>query len=113
MEAELYALEEATSECIWIRFILNELGYKQNTTIIYQDNEATIKYVTNQHRNSRNKHIDIKKNYIFQHVSNNDIKLEYISTHKMIADGFTKSLGPILFSEFVNKLNMHNIKKEC
>ena len=113
MESELYALEEAVSECIWLRFILNELGYKQKTTTIFQDNQATIKFSNNQHRNSRNKHIDIKHCFVNQHINNGNIILEYINTNYMIADGFTKSLGTNKFNAFIKQLNMRNIKKEC
>ena len=112
MEAELYALEDATSECIWLRYILTQLGFNQPSTTIYQDNQATIKYVLNQHRNARNKHIDIKTCYVFQHIKNKEINLQYISTKDMIADGFTKALGPTQFTKFIENLNMWDIKKE-
>jgi hypothetical protein len=44
MESEIKALTEAIKETIWIRGLLNELGYFQDEpTLIYQDNQSAIR----------------------------------------------------------------------
>ena len=71
MESELYALESAVSECLWIKRILNELTFKQSIITIYCDNQATIKFIENRFQSSRNKHIDIRRCFV-----NNMLKIK-------------------------------------
>ena len=113
MEAELIALETAVTEIIWIKNLLEELNFKQQCIPIYCDNIAAIEFATQQNINSRNKHIDIRKCFVKDHIKKNTIKLIYVSTEDNIADIFTKSLSKVKFNKFVGKMNMINIKKEC
>ena len=113
MEAELYSIESAISEAIWLRNILEELNFKQLTTEIFCDNQAAILFSTDQIRNARNKHINVKYFYAKEKIENKEIKLTYISTKDMIADGLTKPLSKNLFNKFINDLNILQIKKEC
>jgi hypothetical protein len=41
-EAEYYAAVKGANECIWIKQLLNELGFPQGTIPIYEDNQACI-----------------------------------------------------------------------
>ena len=107
MECELYALEFCLSEVLYLRNLLQDLGYKQSITKIYHDNQASIYFSTNQYLNSRNKHIDLKHCFIKQHIELKNIEVVYISTYEMKADGFTKSLGPIKFNLFKDYLNLY------
>ena len=113
MEAEMIALETATSEIIWIRNLLNELNFNQHCTNIYCDNTSAIEFATNQNLNSRNKYIDIRKCFIKEYIKNNIIKLNYIESNLNIADIFTKTLHKSKFQYFIEQLNIVDIKKEC
>ena len=113
MEAELIALESIISEIIWVRNLLDEMNFKQNCTSIFCDNTAAIQFATDQRLNSRNKHIDIRKCFIKQHIDQKNIKLIYIESENNIADMFTKFLSKNIFNYFKEKMNMVNIKKEC
>ena len=56
MEAQAYALVEATKEATFPKHILEDLNYSQGTVNIYCDNEATISVATNPtalHRRSK------------------------------------------------------------
>ena len=56
-EAEYVAASLATQELIWIRRILEELGYKQvGATELFEDNKAAIEV-------SRNPKLEIQDNY--------------------------------------------------
>ena len=113
MESELIALESAICELLWIMRLLNELSFKQNSIILYCDNQATIRFVKNKFIQSRNKHIDIQRCFSRQFIENEFIDLRHISTNNMKADGLTKSLGPNKFNIFLSQINMDFIAEEC
>merc|ERR1712032_1128033 len=62
MEAEYVALSSVTKEVIWIRNLLDELGFPQTTPCrVKEDNQPCIKFATDQGRfHRRSKHIDIR-----------------------------------------------------
>ena len=113
MESEVYALELCLKECIWLRKVLQELGYKQSATVIYHDNQSSMLFSTDQKLNARTKHIDITNCFVKDYIEKGEIILKYINTNDMKADGFTKSLGPIKFNKFIKQLNLTIKKKEC
>jgi hypothetical protein len=63
-ESEYVALCEAAREAIWLRRLLDDIGFKQkDPTVIWQDNKSTIDMV-NGHRNFQSsKHINPKYHY--------------------------------------------------
>jgi len=92
-EAEYMALSETTKEVIWLRQLLSDLGYQQQSpTTLYVDNQSTISLAKNPVMHARTKHIDICHHFIREHLDNQDINLEYINTADMIADILTKPL---------------------
>jgi hypothetical protein len=91
-EAEYIAATEAAKEAIWFRTFLEELGFPQETTILYEDNEACILLSKNPQLHSRTKHIQIRYHFIREKVTSKEIQLQYISTKAQAADMFTKAL---------------------
>lgn len=93
-ESETHAAIEATKEAIWLRNILQELGYKQNlATTIFCDNQAAIALSRNPEFHSRSKHVDMQYQFLRQHVQLCTINLSFIRSEKMAADGLTKPLS--------------------
>jgi hypothetical protein len=92
VEAEYIALATASSELIWIRNFLNEIGFKQPTTTIYEDNQGCIAIANNPIVKSRVKHVDIKYHFLRERILNNELLVKYISTSNQEADLFTKGL---------------------
>jgi ribonuclease HI len=97
-EAELMAAVEAGKELVWFIYLLEELGYKQQTCILMEDNQACIKLGTHpaiDHK--RSKHIDPKWFWTRDHVNNGTFKFQYCPTKSQWADIFTKAVpGPQL-----------------
>jgi hypothetical protein len=92
-EAEYIAAFETAKECIWIRTLLNGIGYTQTSpTIISCDNSATKTLSEDPLLHSRVKHVDIKYHFLRDHVQSNDLQLAYVNTRENIADMFTKAL---------------------
>ena len=58
-EAEYMALSEVAKEIIWLRRVLKQLGYPQEfPTLIYEDNQSCISWVTGDGSGMRAKHIE-------------------------------------------------------
>jgi hypothetical protein len=56
------------------------------------------------------RHVDIHQSWLRQEVQAGHIKVEWISTNEMVADGFTKLLSAQKHKEFVKMLNLVDIK---
>ena len=55
------------------------------------------------------KHIDIHQHWLRQETEKGTLKVEWISTNDMPADGFTKALGPQKHTAFIKQLNVVDI----
>ena len=97
-EAELIALSDSTTQVLWTRNFLIELGYDVGPATVYQDNQSTIKLVENGRSNSgRTRHIAIRYFFVANRIQTGEIKVEYMATGDMIADILTKPLQGSLF----------------
>ena len=63
----------------------------------------------NPHLHERLKHIDISYHHIRDLEERKRLKITYIPTTDMIADGFTKPLERIAFAKFKSMLGVVNI----
>jgi hypothetical protein len=104
-EAEYMSATSAANNVIWFREFLRELGYPQNTTTIFEDNEACIKLSKNPQDHSRTKHIQVRFHVIRQYVQDKLIKLVYVPTKSQLADSFTKCLPGSMLRPFVRVLS--------
>ncbi|MFS7974794.1 putative RNA-directed DNA polymerase [Helianthus anomalus] len=81
-EAEYVASSAATSQAIWLRRILEDLGVPQEApTVILCDNHSAINLSRNPVLHGRTKHIEIKHHYIRDMVAQQRISLEYCRTN--------------------------------
>jgi hypothetical protein len=55
------------------------------------------------------KHIDIHQHWLRQETAKGTVKINWISTTDMPADGFTKALGPQKHIAFIKQLNMVDV----
>ena len=97
-EAEFVASAEAAKMIVWARLLLHDLGFpQQSPTILYQDNQSTIKLLTDDSYRARSKHIDVRFHFIRELVNERILEPVYLPTEDMTADILTKTLGPRLF----------------
>ena len=90
---------------IWLRQLLSDLDYQQDSpTILYVDNQSTISLARNLAMYSRTKHINIYYYFIREHLDKEDIYLEFICINNIIIDIFTKSLRKTQFISFYSQL---------
>ena len=97
-EAELYAAVEATKDIIFLRNILEELGYAQlQPTTLYVDNQSMITLASKYSGNAKRvKHFLVRLNFMIEQVANQVIHLEHIATQEHPADACTKPLARAL-----------------
>jgi hypothetical protein len=68
-EAEYRALTDATSELLWLRWLLTDIGALQPTsTSIHCDNRSAIHISHNDVFHERTKHIEIDCHFIHHHL---------------------------------------------
>ncbi len=93
-EAEYMATSQCTKEALWLRKLLDDVGYVQdNATLILSDNQGSISLAKNPIHHSRTKHIDIQHHFIREKLENGEIELKYCATEDMVADVLTKALA--------------------
>ena len=112
-EAEYMAASEAAKEALWMRRLLNELGYAGPQQVIIQaDNKSAIALAENPMHHGRTKHIEIRYHFIREKVTEGHIKLSFVPTKDEAADGLTKPLTGEAFSKFIKELGLEAIGSE-
>lgn len=102
-EAEYIAINACAKEAIYIKSILQELGYyKQEKLPIYSDNNGALLLAKNPVFHERTKHISVKYHYIRDLIEKGIIDLIYINTLDQKADGLTKALEKVKFKGFLD-----------
>ncbi|OAJ42031.1 hypothetical protein BDEG_25538 [Batrachochytrium dendrobatidis JEL423] len=114
MEAEYAAAVTATQELLFLRNMLNELGFTQErATILYSDSQSAIANTENQAPNhATTKHMDVKLKFLRDQVSQKNILVMYIRTQDQIADIMTKGLPRIAFAQFSDLLGLRAVQGE-
>ncbi len=106
-EAESDSLTEAIRELQWIQGLFKELGYPLKPPVtLYCDNQGTIANASNPTLHSRTKHTLLKFHYNRVLVSQGLVKLVYLETRAMPADGLTKALTTPLHERFISLLGL-------
>ncbi len=97
-EAEYYAAGHASREILWLRNLLDELGFKQmKPTPLMCDNRSTTLMVLNPVFHDRTKHIEVKHHFIRQQYEAGRIRMVPVPSQEELADILTKPLSPTPF----------------
>ena len=113
-EAEYYSGAKAGQESEYLRQVLTEMGYKgedAQRVELYGDNQGALALAENPEFYQRTKHIATKYYYLRDRVEKGRIKLFYVSTVDMVADGLTKPLGTTKHARFTELLNLQQLPK--
>ncbi len=101
-EAEYIAINAVTKEAVYIKALLEELGYyKQNKFPIYTDNNGALLLAKNPIFHERTKYIAVKYHYIRELIIKGIIDLNYIPSKDQKADGLIKPLDKAKFNSFL------------
>jgi hypothetical protein len=81
-EAEYRALADTTSELLWLRWLLQDLGVSTSSaTPIYCDNRSAIQIARNDVFHERTKHIEIDCHLVRHHLLQGSLQLISVSSH--------------------------------
>ena len=106
-EAEYRALADTTSELLWLRWFLKDLGVSTfSATPLYCDNQSAIHIAHNDIFHERTKHIEINCHFIHYHLVHGALKLFSVSSKDQLADIFTKSLPKGRTYDLVDNLKL-------
>ncbi|RVX07876.1 Retrovirus-related Pol polyprotein from transposon RE2 [Vitis vinifera] len=106
-EAEYRALADTTSELLWLRWLLKDLGVSTSSaTPLYCDNQSAIHIAHNDVFHERTKHIEIDCHFIRYHLVHGALKLFSVSSKDQLADIFTKSLPKRRTRDLVDNLKL-------
>eukprot|EP00253_Pinus_taeda_P011054 PITA_11054 len=91
-EAEYRGAVNATIQAIWLQHFLSELGISvHHPTVIWCDNQSTLKFCRDPMQRQRTKHIEIHMHFIRELIHDGIIDLQYCPSSEQIADIFTKN----------------------
>ncbi|KAL0551384.1 hypothetical protein IC582_010470 [Cucumis melo] len=106
-ESEYRALVDATSELLWLRWFLTDMGAPQTSpTILHCDNRSAIQIAHNNVFHERTKHIENDCHFVRHHLQSNTLHLQSISTADQPADIFTKAHHSPRFTQLLHKLKV-------
>jgi hypothetical protein len=105
-EAEIVAMDDASSLTMWVRGFLDLLGLLVGPVVMYEDNQSTIAMVKNGNCTAeRTRHINVKYFWLHDKIKAGEIVLRYIESENNVADYFTKSIvDASLFRRFTEYL---------
>jgi hypothetical protein len=104
-EAETVALTDMMTEVIWLRRLLDDLGYPQpSPTRVLVDNAAAVAIANNEHSSRRTKHFDIRHKFNRQAIRLGLATVTHVPTDENYSDLFTKALPAERFTSLRNPL---------
>ena len=111
-EAELLALTYASKETTWWKRFFQSISLDPgHDPSILCDNQQTIGLVTKElmKLTTKLRHVDIHKNWLRQEVQAGRIRVDWVPTKDMPADGLTKALPRQRHESFIRQLGLVDI----
>ena len=108
-EAELHALTEAVKEIYYWQRIFRDIGLCLGHAVTTAcDNQQTIRLLTSTTPRlvTKLQHVDIKHHWLQQEIQAQRIKVYWVPTSEMKADGLTKALSIQQHERFVKQLGL-------
>ena len=103
-ESEIIGVYDVLPLVLWMKQFLEEQGWKDSATVIYQDNTSSILLERNGRSSNtkRMKHMNIRYFYVTEQVKKKAVHVTHCPTEEMIGDFFTKPLQGSLFIRMRN-----------
>ena len=109
-EAEFRDISKGVYELLWLRSLLNEIGYTpSNEMNLYCDNRAAIQIAQNLVQHDQTKHVEIDIHFIKEKFEAKIIKLLFVKSEDQLADVLTKAVSSRMFYNSLGKLGIENI----
>ncbi|WKA12317.1 hypothetical protein VitviT2T_029714 [Vitis vinifera] len=109
-EAEFRGMALGLCEAIWLRFLLQDLGYLSKQPIrLFCDNKAACDIAHNPVQHDRTKHVEVDRFFIKEKLDDKIAELPKIRSEDQLVDILTKAISSQVFSKFLDKLGMCDI----
>ena len=106
-EAEYISECHAAKEAVYIARTLESIGFGLEGPVdVKADNQSALKLAQNPVHHPKSKHIDIQYHKVRELVEKGEVKLDYIPTSDMVADGLTKPLEKVKFQMFIEQMGL-------
>ena len=94
IESELVGMSEYAPYNIWFIMFMGAQGYAIKNNVIYQDNQSTIRMEKNGQNSctGNSRYIHIRYFLVNYRIDKGEMRVEYCTTHLILADLFTKPL---------------------
>ncbi|RVW47408.1 Retrovirus-related Pol polyprotein from transposon RE1 [Vitis vinifera] len=109
-EAEFRGMALGLCEALWLRLLLQDLGYLSRQPIrLFCDNKAACDIAHNPVQHDRTKHVEVDRFFIKEKLDDKIVELPKIRSEDQLADILTKTVSSKVFSKFLDKLGMCDI----
>jgi hypothetical protein len=105
-EAEYIAAGSCCTQLLWMKTLLGDYRFSQDTMIINYDNTSAINISKNPVHYSRTKHIDIRHHFLRDLVESEVVSLSFIPTDNQLADILNKPLDGSRFESLVKAIGV-------
>lgn len=110
-EAEYVAASAAAT--VWLRRLLAGIGHQcEQATVLFVDNQSTIRLAKNREIHKRTKHIDVRYHQLREISEAGILRIVYTASETQRADIFTKALPRNRFLCHSESIGMHECKNE-
>ena len=93
-EAKYRAMAKGTCELLWLRSLLDELGFPvKDSSTLFCDNKSATTLSSDSVLHERTKHIEVDIHFFREKVQSGVISSSFIPSREQTADMFTKSIG--------------------
>ena len=109
-EAEYRGMAHGVCELLWIRNLLEELGFKPKHAMqLNCDNKAAIDIAHNPVQHDRTKHVEVDRHFIKEKLEAKIIKVSFVKSEDQLADVLTKTVTGRVFHNLLSKLGIDDI----
>jgi hypothetical protein len=113
VEAEYIAAGSCCTQLLWMKTLLGDYRFFQDTMIINCDNTSAINISKNPVQHSQTKHIDIRHHFLRDLVESEVVSLSVIPTENQLADILTKPLDAVNRDSTIQSLQVRRIQVPC
>jgi len=107
-ESEYTTASKVGCEVMWMRYLLEELGYNvSHASRLLIDNKSVIQVAKHPEHQSTMKHVHRAYHWIWDHVEQNLISVSHMPGSENPANIFMKPLGRVKFTKFREMLGLH------